>query len=58
VTPTATLRHPASLRPSRAIHASAFGLFDEILYLVEKTPDLTLPDSRSDAFLESVATSL
>ena len=35
--------HPASLRPGRAIHVSAFGRFDEILYLVEKTSDLTLP---------------
>jgi hypothetical protein len=42
--PTATLRHLASLRPSRALHVSAFDRFDEILYLVEKAPDLTLPD--------------
>jgi hypothetical protein len=45
VTLTATLRHPASLRPSLHIHVQSFGRFDEILYLVEKAPDLTLPDS-------------
>jgi hypothetical protein len=44
VTLTATLRHPASLRPSRAIHISAFDRFDEILYLVENAADLTLTD--------------
>jgi hypothetical protein len=42
--PTATLRHPASLRPGRYVRVPAFDRFDEILYLVEKTSDLTLPD--------------
>jgi hypothetical protein len=42
--PTATLRHPASLRPCPHIRVRAFDRFDEILYLVEKTSDLTLPD--------------
>jgi hypothetical protein len=46
VTLTATLRHPASLRPSPHIHVQSFGRFDEILYLVEKTSALTLPDCR------------
>jgi hypothetical protein len=32
-----------SLRPCRTIHSPAFVRFDEILYLVEKTSDLTLP---------------
>jgi hypothetical protein len=44
-TSTATLRHPASLRPSLHIHVQSFDRFDEILYLVEKAPDLTLADS-------------
>ena len=44
VTPTATLRHPASLRPSLHIPVQSFGRFDEILYLVEKISALTLPD--------------
>jgi len=44
-TPTATLGHPASLRASLFIRVQSFGRFDEILYLVEKAPDLTLPDS-------------
>jgi hypothetical protein len=34
----------ASLRPCRYIRVSAFDRFDEILYLVEKTSDFTLPD--------------
>jgi hypothetical protein len=34
-----------SLRPSRDIRISAFDRFDEILYLVENAPDLTLTDS-------------
>jgi hypothetical protein len=42
--PTATLRHLASLRPSPDIHVRSFGRFYEITYLVEKTSDLTLPD--------------
>jgi hypothetical protein len=46
VTLTATLRHPASLRPSPHIHVQSFGRFDEILYLVEKTSALTLTDCR------------
>jgi hypothetical protein len=33
---TATLRHPASLRPSLHFHVQSFGRFDEILCLVEK----------------------
>jgi hypothetical protein len=36
-TPTATLRHPASLRPSLHIHVQSFARFNEITYLVEKT---------------------
>ncbi len=44
--PPATLRHPASLRPSPHILVRPFGRFDEITYLVEKTSDLTLPVSR------------
>jgi hypothetical protein len=32
-----------SLRPCRTIHSPAFVRFGEILYLVEKTSDLTLP---------------
>jgi hypothetical protein len=31
--------------PRPRILARSFGRFDEILYLVEKTSDLTLPDS-------------
>ena len=45
MTLTATLRHPASLRPCPGIHVRSFGRSDEILYLVEKASDLTLPDS-------------
>jgi len=47
---TATLRHPASLRPCRTIHSPAFSRSDEILYLVEKDSDLTLPDSVRSPF--------
>jgi hypothetical protein len=43
---TATLLHPASLRPSLHFHVQSFGRFDEILYLVEKTFALTLTDFR------------
>jgi hypothetical protein len=43
-----------SLRPCRTLHSPAFGRFDEIFYLVEKTSDLTLPDSvRSDILSQS-----
>jgi hypothetical protein len=45
VTLTATLRHPASPRPCRTIQSPAFGRSDEILYLVGKASNLTLPDS-------------
>jgi hypothetical protein len=46
-----------SLRPRLHIHVQSFGRFDEILYLIEKTSDLTLPDfGRSP--LQSVATSM
>ena len=38
-------------------HVRSFGRFDEITYLVEKTPDLTLPDL-GRRVLRSVATSL
>jgi hypothetical protein len=44
VTPTATLRLLPSLRPCRTIRGPAFDRFDEILYLVEKASNLTLPD--------------
>jgi hypothetical protein len=51
VTSTATLRLLPSLRPGRAIHVSAFGRFDEILYLVEKASALTLRIS-NEAFFD------
>jgi hypothetical protein len=38
------------LRPSLHIHVQSFGRFDEITYLVEKTPDLTIPDSQARRF--------
>jgi hypothetical protein len=44
--PTATLWHPASLRPCPDIHVRSFDRFAEIPYLVEKASDLTLPDFR------------
>jgi hypothetical protein len=44
VTLTATLRHPASLRPSPQFPLRAFDRFDETLYLVEEASDLTLTD--------------
>jgi len=37
-----------SLRPSPHFLVRPFGRFDEITYLVENTPDLALPDSRSE----------
>jgi hypothetical protein len=54
VTSTAALRLLPSLRPSRDIRASAFGRFDEITDLVEKTSALTLPDfARCDILSQS-----
>jgi hypothetical protein len=54
VTLTATLRCPAPLRPSLHIHVQSFGRSDEILYLVGKTSDLTLPDFVRCHFLVAI----
>jgi hypothetical protein len=51
VTSTATLLHPASLRPRLHIRVQSFGRFDEILYLLEKASDLTLAASGRCHFL-------
>jgi hypothetical protein len=47
-----------SLRPSLHIHVQSLGRFDEILYLVEKTSALAVPDLRPLPLPVAILTSL